>query len=54
MNIATHEFALAGLRVIDFSNMIAGPYCTRWLSDLGADVVKIEAPDGDHMRHRAP
>jgi CoA:oxalate CoA-transferase len=45
---------LRGLRVIDFSAMIAGPYCTRWLADLGADVVKVESPDGDHMRHRAP
>jgi crotonobetainyl-CoA:carnitine CoA-transferase CaiB-like acyl-CoA transferase len=45
---------LAGLRVVDFSGMIAGPYCTRWLADMGAEVTKVEPPEGDHMRQRPP
>ena len=46
--------ALAGLRVLDFSIMLAGPYCARLFADMGADVVKIEPPEGDDMRQRAP
>src|SRR4051812_4998613 len=46
--------ALAGLRVLDFSIMMAGPYCARLFADMGADVLKIEPPEGDDMRLRAP
>jgi Predicted acyl-CoA transferases/carnitine dehydratase len=41
---------LAGVRVLDFSQYLPGPYATQLLADMGAEVVKIEPPKGDPMR----
>ena len=46
--------ALARLRVLDLSRFVSGPYATKLLADYGADVVKVEPPDGDPARARRP
>jgi len=50
MTVPSPAYPLESLKVLDFSRVLAGPFAGRMLSDLGADVVKVEPPDGDITR----
>lgn len=51
---ATGVGALAGIKVVDFGQMVSAPYCAKLFSDYGADVIKVEPPGGDAARRAGP
>jgi CoA:oxalate CoA-transferase len=50
----SHKGPYAGVRVLDFSMFLAGPYCARLMADMGAEVIKVEPPAGDFLRSAPP
>ncbi len=51
---ATRQGALAGIKIVEFGQMVSAPYCAKLFGDYGADVIKVEPPRGDAARHAGP
>ena len=54
MTSENNNGALSGVKVIDLTRVLSGPFCTMLLADMGAEVIKIETIDGDITRHIGP
>ena len=54
MNVVENKGPLAGVKILDLTTVVMGPYATQILGDMGADIVKVESPAGDNMRWVGP
>lgn len=54
MTVASKPGALAGIKVVEFGQMVSAPFCAKLFSDYGADVIKVEPPAGDAARRAGP
>ena len=52
--VATSTGPLAGVKILDLSTVVLGPYATQLMGDMGADVIKVENGTGDILRHAGP